>query len=255
MTGIVSTPETISQINSEQPKGILKSTSSHVLGLRNSTGEFIPVSESSSNSSSEVDVACCVGNNKIPYLKEQEPRIVKQSVENESCNECCTDVNDGVVLRNKNCSRVCESTRAVVKSSSNGSKKNNTVPSSEYIDSNNSSNSISNGNISSCRTTDSAHCINKNQTQRILNTTRKLRRKSESESIFCEDKNYLANDITTSTKNQRPVSSVPCVDFPSMSIADRLAALQRSGTTDWKRRVTTETVPLIIVDKPIDNVS
>ncbi|XP_044598078.1 supervillin-like isoform X3 [Cotesia glomerata] len=251
--GIVSTPETISQINNEQPKGILKSSSSHVLGLRNSTGEFIPVSESSSNSSSEVDVACCVGNDKIPYLREQEPRIVKQSIENESCNECCTDVNDGVVLRNKNYSRVCESTQAVVKSSSNGSKKNNTVPSSEYIDSNNSSNSISNGNATgSCRTTDSAHCISKNQTQRILNS-RKFRRKSESESIFCEDKNYLASDITTSTKNQRPVSSVPCVDFPGMSIADRLAALQRSGTTDWKRRVTTETVPLIIVDKPIDN--
>lgn len=31
--------------------------------------------------------------------------------------------------------------------------------------------------------------------------------------------------------------------FSNMSIADRLAALERSGTTDWKRRVNTEPVP------------
>ena len=34
------------------------------------------------------------------------------------------------------------------------------------------------------------------------------------------------------------------VDIGSKSIRDRMAALERSGTTDWKRRVNTETVPV-----------
>lgn len=36
-----------------------------------------------------------------------------------------------------------------------------------------------------------------------------------------------------------PISEV--AESPSMSIADRLAALQRSGSTNWKRRIMSET--------------
>ncbi|KAF7991845.1 hypothetical protein HCN44_010646 [Aphidius gifuensis] len=75
----------------------------------------------------------------------------------------------------------------------------------------------------------------------------------ESDNCHVDINNYLSNDIK---KKQRPISAtMQSLNLPSVSIRDRLAALQRSGSTDWKRRVTSEPInaSFIIEKQNFDN--
>lgn len=54
------------------------------------------------------------------------------------------------------------------------------------------------------------------------------------------------------------IPTIDTNDGPSMSIADRLAALQRSGSTNWKRRIASESSNMsvnifVCVVSPINN--
>lgn len=215
-------PSTIStstthQVHSESLKSILKSSSLHGLSnRRQKSTEFIEPKNSNEN-------------HKLMYSRNyQESLINGVEIKMESCNYS-EDHNDGVIFQNKieQIRKTCSVTNKMNES---------TVPSSEYIDSNS-------------LTSESALTTQKTMRQRNLLSANKSRCLSECKSI---DENILDTDIS---RYVRPILSAQSVDYPSISIADRLAALQRSGTNDWKRRVTSEPVPSIIIEKTNDNVS
>ncbi|XP_034940979.1 supervillin-like isoform X2 [Chelonus insularis] len=214
--GISVTAESAMHSNNDSIKSILKSSSSHVLSLQEKSTEFIQVSHSSSNSSLELEIDQ-VGQ-KFGYRRKQEQVITRQN-DNASDDEC-VDVNDGVIMRNKN-SRIHEPSQVI-------SKADKPVPSSECIDRNSTS-------------TESI-IARKRITSRMSILTDISQSNFESE---CREEKSLSEI----SKNTRPLSTSISLDFPSMSIADRLAALQRSGSTDWKRRVITESVPSILIEK------
>ncbi|XP_063981805.1 supervillin [Diachasmimorpha longicaudata] len=56
------------------------------------------------------------------------------------------------------------------------------------------------------------------------------------------------------SRSYKGISTTQSLDFSGISIADRLAALKRSGSTDWKRRVISESLPpSLVVERPMDN--
>lgn len=59
------------------------------------------------------------------------------------------------------------------------------------------------------------------------------------------------------TRGDKKISNMQSINLPSVSIRDRLAALQQSGSTDWKKRVTSEPITAsFIIEKPnFDNAS
>ncbi|KAK0182715.1 hypothetical protein PV327_000824 [Microctonus hyperodae] len=219
-TETLDVPSTIStsttqQVHSESLKSILKSSSLHgISNRRQKSTEFIESRDSNEN-------------HKLIYSRKyKESSFNGGEIKMETCNYS-EDHNDGVIFQNK--------TEQIRKTCSVTNKMNeSTVPSSEYIDSNS-------------LTSESALTTQKTMRQRNLLSANKSQCLSECKSI---DENILDTDIS---RYVRPMLSAQSVDYPSISIADRLAALQRSGSNDWKRRVTSEPVPSIIIEKTNGN--
>ncbi|XP_015120666.1 supervillin [Diachasma alloeum] len=75
------------------------------------------------------------------------------------------------------------------------------------------------------------------------------------DSVSC-DKGSRGKTVSDPLDNRsfKGIGTTQSLDFPGVSIADRLAALKRSGSTDWKRRVISESLPpSIVVERPMEN--